>query len=250
MSKVTMIGVMLFTLLFSVCSIAMGGLVGYWPFDEGSGNVAADASGNGNDGELVGNPTWVAGNFGGALEFDGAASYVNVPHADALSPQTNMTFAAWLKPNVTINAADGAYRLMSKNNDIFFLFNYEQIGQLGFLIKSAAGTNNAVHSTTAEWTAGQWYHVAGTFDGAELKIYVNGVLEATNAFVGETGTSGLDLWIGADDLPSFFPGAIDDIRLYDTALTEVEISVVMDTTSAVQPSGKLVSTWAEIKNSR
>ena len=66
--------------VFSVISI-----VGYWPFDEGSGKVAKNASGNGNDGTFVGNPEWVDGKRGKALEFDGTSSYVEVSTADNIS---------------------------------------------------------------------------------------------------------------------------------------------------------------------
>ena len=85
------------------------------------------------------------------------------------------------------------------------------------------------------------------YDGSELKIYINGELEATAAYSGAAGTSGLDLWIGADDLPSFFPGVIDEIRMYDTALDEANIRRIMDEAASVQPGDKLPVSWGIIK---
>lgn len=230
-------------------------LVAYYPFDEGTGQAVKDMSGNKHDGKIVGTTKWVDGKFGKAIEFDGKTSYVEVADAADLALDTNLTFATWFKPNVLINAANNAYRLMSKNNDYFLLFNYQNLGvgfgQLGFLVKSATNTNYVAHSTTAEWKIGTWYHAAGTFDGKELKIYINGNLETTAAYVGQIGTSKLALWIGADDAPSYFPGAIDEVRIYKVASTAAEVKVIMSgpDTNAVQSSYESVTTmWGKIKS--
>lgn len=237
-------------LVFSGINMAAEeGLVAYYPFDEGTGQAIKDTSGNGHDGKIIGTAKWVDGKHGKAIEFDGKTSYVEVPDAADFAIQTDVTFTVWFKPNVTINAANNAYRMMSKNNDVFFLFNYEKLGQLGFLVKDPAGANHAVHSTTAEWTSGIWYHVAGTFDGKELKIYINGKLEATMAYEGKIGTSKLALWIGADDYPNYFPGAIDDVRIYKRTLNASDVNGAMELPpSAIQPSsGSVTTMWGKIK---
>lgn len=253
MPKLILKGILFLAFLICNCSIAMGGedfLVGYWPFDEGSGKEVKDASGNGLDGKLVNDPKWVEGKFGKALEFNGQSNYVEVPDARHLAIESDLTFAAWFKPGAAINAANGGYRLMSKNNDYFLLFNYEKIGQLGFLVKDPGGTNYFVHSVTAEWKGGEWYHAAGTFDGKELMIYINGTLEAKSPYSGKVGTSGLTLWVGADDYPNYFPGAVDEVRIYNKALDEAGIKKMMEGPAAVHPSGKLTGLWGEIKSHR
>lgn len=230
-------------------------IVAYWNFDEGTGQAAKDVTGNKHDGKIVGTPKWVDGKFGKALEFDGKTTYVEVPDATDLAIDTTLTFAAWFKPNVTINAANNGFRMMTKNNDYFFLFNYDAgggkgLGNLGFLVKDPSGANHVVDSTTAEWKAGTWYHAAGTFDGKQLKIYINGVLEATADYVGKIGTSKLTLWIGADDAPSYFQGAIDEVRIYKAASTEAEVKQFMNTIAAVAPSDKSATAWGKIKEAR
>jgi hypothetical protein len=251
MVKLTLASLLTLAFLITFSSIIIGqaeqDLVGYWPFDEGSGKETADVSGNGHDGGFVGDPDWVEGKFGKALRFDGQSSYVLIPHDEGISPTEEITLAAWFKPGVTINPANNDYRLMSKNNDIFLLFNYEQLGNLGFLIKDSGGTNHVVHSTTNEWAADEWYHVAGTYDGKELKIYINGELEATAAYAGAAGSSGLDMWVGADDLPAYFDGAVDEVRLYGAVLNDAEIKRIMDEPAAVRPEDKLPATWGETK---
>jgi hypothetical protein len=238
----------LLTAFLSETMAAEPNLVGYWPLDEGSGKEAKDASGNGNNGEFVGDPQWVDGKYGKAVEFNGTSDYIEVLDADPISMDTDVTCAAWFRPSITIDSANGsAYRLMSKNNDYFLLFNYTNIGNLGWLVKDPGGTNHVVHSTTASWTEGEWYHVAGTYDGNELIIYINGILEGRLPYIGEIGTSGLALWIGADDIPHYFPGAIDEVRIYNKPLDEAAINTMMSGPVAVDSTGKLAVTWGEMR---
>jgi len=224
-------------------------LIAYWTFDEGVGKTAKDMTGNGHDGKFVGDPKWVQGKFGKALEFDGISNYVEVPDDPGFAIEANITFSTWFSPSVTINPANNNYRMISKNNDYFLLFNYEKLGQLGFLVKDPGGTNHVVHSVTSEWKEGEWYHAAGTFDGKELKIYINGELENTLSYNGTVGTSKLALWIGADDFPAYYAGAIDDFRIYKRDLDNAEIKQAMDSPAlAVHPSGiSLATTWGNIR---
>ena len=85
-------------ILSATSGVAQDGLVAYWDFDENSGGTANDRTGNGHDGELVGDPEWVAGKFGSALRFDDAGEYVLVPHDDALNFTDAVTFALFFNP--------------------------------------------------------------------------------------------------------------------------------------------------------
>ncbi len=222
-------------------------LVAYWNFDEGTGRTVRDVTGNGHDGKFVGSPAWVTGKFGKALEFDGKSNYVEVPDAPDLAIEADVTYTVWFKPSVTINSGNSSWRMLSKNNDYFMLFNYEKLGHLGWLVKDPSGTNHVVHSQTAEWLKDVWYHAAGTFNGKELKIYINGVLENTLQWSGKAGTSKLTIWIGADDYPNYFPGAIDEFRIYKKTLNEAEIKQVMSSPIAVHPNKIATIVWGEIK---
>ena len=222
-------------------------LVALWTFDEGSGKTLKDVTGNGHDGKFVGDPKWVDGKYDGALEFDGSSNYVEVADSDKLDITETLTWATWFKPSLTITPANGsAYRLMSKNNAYFFLFNYNQIGNLGFLIKSG-GANQWVHSKTNEWKEGEWYHAVGTYDGKVLKIYINGELEGEQDHKGSIDASPLNMWIGADDLPHYFPGAIDETHVYNRTLDEDEVKNLMNSAATVEPLMKLTTTWGAIK---
>ena len=132
-------------------------LVGYWPFDATSGKTVQDVSGNGLDGEIVDQVDWVPGQFGNALDFGAGGGYVLVEHNDALNLSTDLTYMGWFNLNEPIA---GQRRMMSKNNSVFFLFDFGAADSLDFLVKPA---NDFVESTT-QFEVGQWYHFAGTYD--------------------------------------------------------------------------------------
>lgn len=245
MAKLTVfITLITFMLTLSSFSLAQESLVGYWTLDEGIGNDAKDASGNGNDGELVDNPEWCQGKFGNALDFGGNGSYVAVPDDDSLNLSDAATYMAWFSLNEPIQ---GQRRMMSKNDSVFFLFDFGAPTSIAFLVKP---DNDFVESATTDWKIGEWYHVAGTFDGDTLRMYINGTLENEANGVPSIATSDLELWIGADDfqLPTTsFPGIIDEVRVYSKALTEGEINQAMQGPAAVYPEDKLSVTWGVIK---
>lgn len=226
-----------------VANVAEEGLVAYWPFDEGSGKKAEDVTGNGHDGKFAGAPKWVDGKFGTALEFDGEEDHVVVADDAALAIEENITFMAWFSPGDVLTSR----RLMVKNNSIFVIFDFGNKDSIDFLVKP---DNTFAESTTTDWKVGEWYHFAGTFDGKTMKVYVNGKLEGEAANNVPIAPSDLELWIGGDDFgrpTDFFPGTIDEVRLYEKTLTEAEIQKVMETPQDVEARGKLTTAWGKIK---
>ena len=226
-----------------VANIAEEGLVAYWPFDEGTGKTAEDVTGNGHDGKFAGAPKWVDGKFGTALEFDGEEDHVVVADDAALAIEENITFMAWFSPSDVLTSR----RLMVKNNSIFVIFDFGNKDSIDFLVKP---DNTFAESTTTDWKVGEWYHFAGTFDGKTMKVYVNGKLEGEAANNVPIAPSDLELWIGGDDFgrpTDFFPGTIDEVRLYEKTLTEAEIQKVMETPQDVEARGKLTTAWGKIK---
>ncbi|MCE2402955.1 LamG domain-containing protein [Candidatus Poribacteria bacterium] len=228
---------------YGVANVAEKGLVAYWAFDEGTGKAATDATGNGHNGEFNGAPKWVDGKFGTALEFDGEDDYVAVADDDALDLTDSITLMAWFNPNDVLTSR----RLMVKNDSIFVIFDFGNTNSIDFLVKP---NNTHAESTTTDWKVGEWYHFAGTFDGKTMKVYINGKLEGEKPNDVPIAPSDLELWIGGDDYgrpTDFFPGKIDEVRLYDKTLSEADIQRVMDTPADVQARGKLTTTWAKIK---
>jgi len=197
-----------------------GGPVGYWKFDEGSGNIAYDSSGNGNHGTLVNGPTWTSGKFGSALSFDGVDDYVRIP-AD-LQFQTihgPSTIELWFKAN----SLSGTKRIFSDNCFEWGIYHVDST-----LYGKAYSTVNG-----GTISVGQWYHVVLTHEhptgltNTIIKIHVNGVLkgQTTWTLTTENGYTDKPYWIGGDGcLPgSEFNGLIDEVRIYNYALTPDEI---------------------------
>jgi len=198
------------------------GLVGSWSFDEGKGQVANDASGNGNNGTLgssaiadSADPEWVTGKNAGALRFDGKNDYIEKTSFSGLSSSA-ITVEAWVKGNFNSNwvrilnheweSSSGSWLLFLKNSEVDFgLYTTSQVKA----IKTIALNNNT------------WYHIVGTYDGTTVKVYVNGVLGVSQPVSTSLDSSG-NIDVGGKDAGSF-NGLIDDVHIYNLALTEAEV---------------------------
>jgi prepilin-type N-terminal cleavage/methylation domain-containing protein len=199
-----------------------GNLVGWWRFDEGSGTSATDSSGNGNNGNLVGGATYVTGQFGNALQFDGVDDYVSLPDTN-LSFLSPYTISVWFNPND-----------LSNNGAIFGKEYYEyQFDLQGSLLRwtqyntTGSGVIGLARTITS---ANTWYHAVATFDGTTAILYVNGSAVTTdNAFYGTARDIANQTRIGtgySHNLAQqlyYFHGLIDDVRIYNRALTTSEV---------------------------
>lgn len=246
---------LIMAVLFALPSFAQDltqGLVAYWMFNDGGGDVASDSSGNGHNGDVLGDPEWVDGHFGGALEFDGVEDEVVVPYNEALNPET---FTVCLWANVEPGSA-GAHRAGISCRDDFPQRGYILYAEPGdtwqYWIGVGAGgvTWNSVQGPPV--AAGEWTHLAEVYVDGEQKFYVDGELVGEGA--GELNlntTHELLIGAGANELDPhlfLFKGQIDDVRLYNRELDVDEIELVMESEgAAVSASGKLTTTWGTIK---
>lgn len=214
------------------------GQVGFWQFGESAGSTAAvDSSGFGNTAALqVGATLTPSGHNGNGLTLDGRTGYVAVPDAPSLNPTSQMTLAAWVNALDWIDArhiiekgsdgADDQYRLT------------EEGGKLTFAIAGVGSVSSGLPST------GAWHHIAATYDGSQLRLYVDAqFVAATNATGAIPATSG-DLAIGghpgdSSEL-SHFRGMIDDVDVENVALTAEEVTTLADTSPPAIPSN-----WSE-----
>lgn len=201
-------------------------LVGWWKLNEIADVNATDSSGNGNDGTLAGNPQWVTGILDGALEFDGNGDYINCGNGPTLQIQDQITLACWIRvPQFTRNWAtiiskgDSSYRLSRGES------NYAV--HMGF---------NGATSMPYSWFDGkkavnddQWHHIVGLYDGTEARIYVDGKLDASQAATGQMYATDYPVYIGENSQATgrYWDGLIDDARIYNKALSEDEILVIM-----------------------
>ena len=220
----TRIGVLLVSLLLTAASRADSGLVAAYSFDEGTGTTVADGSGNGNDGTIDG-ATWTsAGQFGNGLMFDGTSALVTINDSASLHLTTGMTLEAWVYPT----AASAAWHdVVMKGNDNYYL----EATSIPSGVPAPGGDMiGGPLFGPAALTANAWTHLATTYDGATLRLYVNGVWVASRAQTGSMATSTDPLQIGGDDVyGQYFHGIIDEVRVYNVALTAAQIQSDMNT---------------------
>jgi hypothetical protein len=214
----------------------------YWQFDEGTGTTAQDASGNGHTGTFQGGVTWAAGRFGSAVHINGTDGVVVVPNAASLSPRNAISITAWFNAD---SWAGGNRRILEKgdNDDQYRLT--EESNVLKFQL---VGLSNDT-LTTALPSTGVWHHIAATYDGAMMKIYIDGILAAQQASSGLIATTTSNLHIGSKTpggtAGNHFLGLIDDVRVYDVALSADYIqylqSWVDQDVGSVGPAGSTVA---------
>jgi fibronectin type 3 domain-containing protein len=215
------------------------GLVAAYGFDESAGTAAADASGSGNGGTVVG-PGWTIGKFGAALSFDGVNDWVTVADANSLDLTTGMTLEAWVFPT----ALGTGWR-----TTIF----KEQSGNYAYATYANTGTSrpsgNAVTGGvdndlrgSAQLALNTWAHLAATYDGSNLRLYVNAAQVGSQAASGPITASTGALRIGGNNIwPEWFQGRIDEIRVYNRALSATEIQTDMATGAAPDTRNPSVS---------
>jgi len=209
------------------------GPVGHWELDEGDGSWTADSSGNFNDGTLEDEYTWVAGKVGDyAIEFTGDdGGRVRVEHSPELMPDTAVSVTAWI---YATEEPDYSARIVAKGEDEgdWEPYYMEFDGGVLWAIRDANDANHdnhAVESDNELWLD-DWIHVAGTYDGDVVALYVNGQLEDSNSF-GDIGgwlhdTNDLSIGNRSDANDRGFIGRIDDVRVYGYALNALQVAYV------------------------
>ena len=191
------------------------GLVAAYSFNDGSGVQTRDSSGQSNTGTIAG-ATWTTnGKFGSALSFNGTSAWVTIADANSLDLTTGMTIEAWVNPSsgtgwrsVVLKETSGglAYALYSANNGsrpAGYVHTHDDVGVTG----------------TAAVPLNSWTHLALTYDGATLRLYVNGILVRSTSGHGAAASAGA-LRIGGNSVwGEYFRGLIDEVRIYNRALT-------------------------------
>jgi chitodextrinase len=206
------------------------GLVAAYGFNEATGTTVADASGNGNTGTIT-NAAWTTGKYGAGLSFNGTNALVTINDSASLRLTAAMTLEAWVKMASVVNQWED---IVYKGNDNYFLeaTSSKNVPAGG----GTFGTAGAAVYGTSALPPNTWTHLAVTYDGATLRLYVNGVQVSSLARTGNIVTSTNPLQIGGDSLfRQYFNGIIDEVRVYNVALTAAQIQTDMN--AAIGGSG-------------
>jgi hypothetical protein len=204
------------------------GLVAAYGFEEASGSSVVDQSGNSHAGTMSGATRTTSGRYGKALSFDGVNDWVTIADSSLLDLTTGMTLEAWVFPTAI---GSGTWRAV--------LFK-EEAGGLVYTLNAYDGATNV---PVAEVSPGAgvidarggsqlplntWTHLASTYDGTTLRMFVNGVQVGSTAGAGNLATSTGALRIGGNIWGGLFQGRIDEVRIFNVARTATQITADMN----------------------
>lgn len=234
------------------------GLVGFWNFDDAdSGTNVADRSGNGNDGTMYTTCATVAGDLhttsgknGNGATLDGTNDCMSLGDPASLELSAG-TVSLWFKPAIDYDSsiADTAVGLWDKGDTYIGAHFQHTTGKLRFAIFD--GSSHIALTNQALWKAGTWYHAAFLWGPGGMKIYINGILDGTDSHTG--GYSNVsDSWVIGQKATKYFNGQIDEVRIYNRALSAAEVKGLFEETKRVfvnMPQNKqltdgLVGMWS------
>jgi hypothetical protein len=212
-----------------------GGAVALWSFDEGTGTIVSDTSGNGNNGALYnmdGSTCWVDGKPGKALMFNGIDDYVSIPDSDTLHQTSAITVAFWIKAASEQPSSDLFTVIEKSHSNIdysgwYFQSQYDKKG-VSFGFGNGSDWNNGTGSDVV-LADDVWHFVTGTYDGTQVKFYIDGNLESSKITTGQIATNNRPINIGHWGAGErYFKGIIDEVRIYNRALSDAEIQALYE----------------------
>ena len=210
---------------------ATPGLVAAYRFEEAGGLKVVDASGKGNLGAIK-EAARTAGRFNNGLKFDGINDVVSILDSDSLDLTTGMTLEAWVNPSDWMT---GWTTLLMKeqNGGLVYSLNPNSNTNVPSIITFVNGAER-YHRAGSQLVPNKWVHLAATYDGQNQRMYVDGVLVSSKAQTGPILASTGRLSIGGNSIwGEYFKGMIDEVRIYNRALTNAEIQKDMATAIAV-----------------
>ena len=213
--------------LFTPSHAGDAGLLGYWKFDEGQGDVATDSSDRGNDGEIW-DAEWVRGAFGAALHFDGQGAHVAIPEIAGLDGSDELTLSAWVcwegagrYPNILSGGrwSPGGFMLFVQDQRCAFRMGRPEFSAT----RNPEQWGEVSASLLDPFELGRWYHLAATFKRPEIRTYVDGKEAGSARWDYPVGYHD-DLIIGKWSGKRGHEGLIDEVKIFNRALSAEEVA--------------------------
>jgi Concanavalin A-like lectin/glucanases superfamily len=199
------------------------GPVAAWSFEEGTGTTVEDVTGDGHTATIEG-AEWARGRYGGAVKFNGTSSCVSIADASDLRFGEEFTLESWVRPEGELKHDPVIFKEGSGHLNYALEVGRAATGKAEGAIGTSASPNHKEVTSVEALEANVWSHLAETFDGATLRLYVNGELVDTETVAGAgSGREGA-LKIGCDSqYGEHFKGRIDEVKLYNRALSGDEV---------------------------
>ena len=211
-------------------------LISFWKLDEDINCTVFDTHSN-NNGTLGPNcttnaPLWVNGKINTALSFDGIDDYVTVPNANNLNPTTELSLSAWVKWAIDPITGNPWAQIINKNGDQQFQIQHNN-NNTGFelAIKTNTGRKYIIGVVSPQQNI--WHFVVGTYDGQEMRLYVDGILDVSANWTGNivSSTSSLELGRRSVNNDRHFNGTIDEVRIWGRAITDIEVQALYNSST-------------------
>lgn len=221
---------------FHQLQIPLEGLMAAWHFDENTGSIAHDSQGL-HDGAITG-AAWVPGINGSALNFDGTTGNVLIPNNGAFNPLTDkVSFSVWFKLDQV--GSDGAFL----HQNMKYLFRIDAQGKISFALYTP-DWHDVVLSWSDRILDTDWHNAVATYDGAIMKIYIDGVLKTSGENTGSMRSTTASVYLGKQSSINPFDGILDELLMYDKALTQEEVLQIYSATpDPGNGSANLISSW-------
>ncbi len=212
------------------------GLVAAYSFSEGSGTSVGDASGNNNVGMVTGGAAWTTqGHFGSAISFDGVDDLIAIADSATLDLTNGMTLEAWVNPTGLSGWRTVVMKEINAGLAYALYANDNAPDPAAYVHLANQSVSNHVGGTS-QLPLNTWSHVAATFDGTTVRVFVNGVEVGNAPASGSLVHSSNSLRIGGNAVwGEYFAGVIDEVRIYNRALTATDIHADMATPIAAPP---------------
>ena len=229
-------------------------LILFFSFDELDGDMTIDHSQYGNNGNIMGAPELVDGKFGKALKFNGESDWIEVPHDEILTVTESVTVMAWINAERHMGPNNQRWQgiLAKGNSPRSYSFYTESPSECMHFVAGGGSV------CATKIPLNEWQHVAAQLDSGTHKYWLNGdnIYESgdKSASPGAADTSNVFIGTTAEGANRRFLGLIDEVRIWNRALTEDEIRAEMETGyqsgTAVDPRQKLSTTWGTIKSTK
>jgi len=239
-------------------------IVAMWLFDEGSGKTVKDSSGNKNDGTITGDYKWDTGKFGKALEFNGKNTIVDCGKGVStdFAGKKNISISVWAKTS-SKNVASGMFVWKALGCSTWAQYGFgvgaiEAVSaganKLNFYYRKDNSGASEIVIDKNDIPKDEWFHAAGTYDGSQLSLYLNGELVATQKSDGIPWASQEKVYIGGDPgcgIRYIWDGLMDELIIFNVTLPIGDVKSLMRGfagATSVSSADKLTTTWADVKS--
>ncbi|MCP4607472.1 MAG: hypothetical protein GY845_01975, partial [Planctomycetes bacterium] len=209
-------------------------LVGYWNLDDNSGSTASDNSTYSNTANLLNDPQWTPGKFGSALYFDGDNDYVHCGKDIDFNITDEITIETWANPAIAGEGGPNNAILAKAESGLGWSWQLRYNGPGNYMGFNFNGNSEGPTwvSTNQNLSPGEWYHIVGVFDGTTIKCYLNGIETDSEQISGIVGSNS-SLFIGQDGWGNVFNGNVDEVKIWNRALSSDEIKSSYNTTNTL-----------------